>query len=199
MPDRFHKIYRISSSRLPRWDYSSNGYYFVTICTKEKEHYFGEIINGEMELSKIGEVVAREWQNTEAIRLDVEVDEWVVMPNHLHGIINIVETHCSASLQQKRINKFGPQSNNLASIIRGFKSKTTKDIRMAGFNAFAWQPRFYDHVIRNDASLNRIREYIQNNPTQWDLDIENNANKSRDALQCVSTTADYYKKLYDEL
>jgi REP element-mobilizing transposase RayT len=118
------------------------------------------------------------------------LDEWIVMPNHFHGIICIVEppvettrrvvsnkpcesgafveTHCYASLQRKNI--FGPQKNNLSSIIRGFKSITTKRIHTNGYPDFSWQPRFYDHIIRDEKGLNAIREYIHNNPAQWEYD-----------------------------
>jgi REP element-mobilizing transposase RayT len=105
------------------------------------------------------------------------LDEFVVMPNHFHGIVIIqcrdVETHSYASLQGQFKNKFGPQSKNLAAIIRGFKGTTTKQIHSAGFCDFAWQPRYYEHIIRNENESNSIREYILNNPLQWELDRNN--------------------------
>lgn len=156
--------YRIESTRLKDWDYSSSGYYFVTICTKNRECIFGDVVNGQMRLSEIGEIVTEEWQKTEQIRENVKLDEWIIMPNHIHGITaigNNVETHCDASLQKK---------NNLSFIIRGFKSTTTKRIHMAGYSNFAWQSRFYEHIIRNENSLQKIREYINNNPIKWELD-----------------------------
>ncbi len=165
---KFRGKYRIESARLKDWDYSANGAYFITICAKNRKHFFGEIAGETMQLSEIGEIVVKEWENTQQIRSNVEIDEWIVMPNHLHGIViinrGIVETHCNASLHQ---NRFGPQSNNLASIIRGFKGATTKNIHIARFTEFAWQSRFYDYIIRDENELNRIRGYIKNNPINW--------------------------------
>lgn len=174
----FKNKYRIEPARLKNWDYSSPGLYFVTICTKGRECYFGEIVNGKMNRNEIGNIVAEEWERTPQIRKYVELDEWVLMPNHLHGIIiineSIVETHCNASLQGPKQNIFGPQKNNLPSIIRGFKSITTKRIHAAGYPDFAWQPRYYDHIIRNDDALKNIRNYIQNNPPMWEYEKNHN-------------------------
>jgi len=148
----------------------------VTICTKNRECVFGNIINKRMHLLEIGQIVSNEWIKTEQIRKYVQLDKFVVMPNHLHGIIIIqhhgVETHGHASLQRHHENKFGPQSKNLPAIIRGFKGTTTKQIHSIGFHNFQWQPRFYEHIIRNEKELNRIREYITNNPLKWELDKE---------------------------
>ncbi len=176
----FKNKYRIKSTRLKDWDYSSNGGYFVTICTRNRECFFGDIENGTMELSVIGKIVSDEWIRTKQIRKNIELDEWVIMPDHFHGIVIInndyigcnVETHGHASLQTKHTNTFGPQSKNLSAIIRGFKGTTTKQIHLAGFYDFAWQPRFNEHIIRNEKELNRIRTYIRNNPLKWELGRE---------------------------
>jgi len=177
MSELFKNKYRIKSTRLEHWDYSSNGAYFVTICTKNRINYLGKIINGKMELSEIGGIVYFEWGNTEKIRTNVLIDEFIVMPNHIHGIViieneTVVETHCNASLRgiNTPINKFGPQSNNLSAIVRGFKGATTNKIHSVGFNNFAWQSRFYERIIRNENELNRTREYIINNPIKWEFD-----------------------------
>ena len=202
--------YRIESTRLKDWDYSRDGYYFVTICTQDKKCFFGDVIDEKVRLSAIGEIVADEWQKTAQIRKNVSLDTWIIMPNHLHGIVIInnnnephgnthgvatcrdawhaskkgnihvaphSETHGNASLQKGESydNKFGPQANNLSSIIRGFKSATTKRIHRARYD-FSWQSRFYDHIIRNEKSLMKIREYIINNPLKWELDKNNPAN-----------------------
>ncbi len=96
---------RIESTRLPHWDYSNPGMYFVTICTKNFQCWLGDVVDGEMVLNAMGEIAADEWLKTSEIRKNVEFDEWIVMPNHVHGIIGInsigdrVETHCNASLQ----------------------------------------------------------------------------------------------------
>ncbi len=183
--EKFKNKYRIKSSRLEGWDYSSSGVYFVTICTKNREHHFGEIKDEKMYLSEMGGIISEEWINTKNIRKNVQLDEWVIMPNHIHGIIFItekdVETHCNASLHcnvslsgnLKYKNKFGPQLDNLSSIIRGFKGIITKQIHKLGYDYFAWQSRFHDRIIRNEEELNRIREYIISNPKNWEKD-ENN-------------------------
>jgi len=165
--------YRIESARLKDWDYSRYGYYFVTICIKDKHCFFGNIMDNKMQLSEIGEIVAEEWQNTERVRDNVKLDEWVIMPNHLHGIIiieNDEETH-SVRLYRK---------DNLSNVIRGFKSATIRNVHKRGFKDFVWQSRFYDHIIRNEQELHDIREYIVNNPSKWQFDEENIENISRD-------------------
>jgi len=169
------------SLRLQNYNYSHPGYYFVTICTKKMVHCLGYVQNGEMHLSEIGEIIKNEWVRTGTIRTNVELDQWVIMPNHIHGIIiinndnNIVGTHCSASLHVLDYykNHFGPQRNNLSSIIRGFKSATTNQIHQLGYSNFRWQPRFHDHIIRNIQSLDHIRSYIMNNPEKWYMDEYN--------------------------
>ncbi|MEX1275890.1 MAG: transposase [Bacteroidota bacterium] len=188
----FRGKYRIESARLKGYDYSSPGAYFVTINTKGMMWWFGEVADGEMKLSEIGKIIADEWAKTPTIRPTVTLDEWQVMPNHLHGIIvihesetaarsgqipfggwekpvniNMVETHSSASLPEKTHNQFGPQRNNLGSIIRGFKSACTTRIHNAGFSEFAWQGRFWDRIIRDQGELERIRKYIIANPKKW--------------------------------
>ncbi|MDP3024167.1 MAG: transposase [candidate division Zixibacteria bacterium] len=180
--------YRIESTRLKEWDYSRYGYYFVTICTKDKQHFLGDIVGDEMELSEIGKLVAEEWQKTEKIRDYVKLDEWVIMPNHLHGIIiiqneNNVETHGHAS-QNPHIpsgDAFNAslRKDNLSNIIRGFKSATVKKAHQKGFTNFAWQSRFYDHIIRNEKELHDIREYIIYNPSKWQFDEENKINDKK--------------------
>lgn len=166
----FKNQYHIESTRLKEWDYSRYGYYFVTICTKDKEHFFGEIVGDKMKLSEIGKIVAGEWRKTGSIRDYAKLGEWVVMPNHLHGIIIIqnddknVDTHGYAS-QNPSIpsgDAFDAslRKDNLSNIIRGFKSATVKKAHQKGFTNFAWQSRFYDHIIRKKKELQDIREYI---------------------------------------
>ncbi len=183
-PTKFKGHYRIPSNRLSGYDYSQTGLYFITVCTKDRFPYFGNIKEGQMDLSEIGEVIKEELLRTVEIRPNVNIDEWVIMPNHIHVIVGIdhetnvadgVETHCNASLQMSPVpqtseyrNTFGPQRNNLSSIIRGFKSVTTKRINLKfGEHHFSWQPRFHDHIIRNEHSLQRIRQYILDNPMKW--------------------------------
>ena len=184
MSQKFGGKYRIQSARAQWWDYANNGMYFVTICTQHRKHFFGKIFDGKMELNKIGEIVVREWKRTFDIRPDMNLcmDAFVVMPNHFHAIIGIgenkyntnAETQCIASLRSPLSpkNKFGPQSKNLASIIRGFKSAVTIHARKIN-PQFAWQSRFHDHIVRNEKSLKNIRRYIFNNPAMWHRDRNN--------------------------
>ncbi len=174
--DLYKAKYWIKSTRLKEWDYSSLGYYFITICAKNHECVFGEILEGEMILSKIGEIVAEEWQKIEQIRPNIKLDEWIIMPNHLHGIIIIRdETKNDTSVETTRRVVSTLKPNSLGSIIGQFKSVSTKRIHAMGYNKFAWQPRFYDHIIRNEKSLEKIREYIHFNPLKWDIDENNPA------------------------
>ena len=178
----FQNQYRIESTRLREWDYSRAGLYFVTICTRDRAHFFGEIVAGEMQLSPIGEIVAEEWQKTPQIRPNVELDASVVMPNHLHGIVGItyqipnVETFRRNVSTDPNAPTARLQPNPLGSIIGQFKSVCTKRIWAAGFRDFAWQTRFYDHIIRDEKSLHKIREYIINNVGRWEQDRNNAAN-----------------------
>jgi putative transposase len=168
----YRNQYRIESARCPNWDYTTNGVYFVTICTRDRVCTLGEVVNGEMLLSMAGAIVAEEWQKTPEIRSNLALDAWVVMPNHFHGIILIhnpsppVETfRRNVSTRESRL-----QPNSLGSIIGQFKSICTKRIRASGLTEFGWQTRFYDHIIRDDAATLRIRDYILHNPQTWDLD-----------------------------
>jgi len=176
---KFQNKYRVPSTRLEGWDYSENGYYFVTICTKDKKHYFGKIENEEMKLSEIGKIVAEEWQKTENIRKNIELDKWVVMPNHFHAIVVInnentpVETpRRGVSTKRHKNHKPEWKPNSLGSIINQFKSICTKRIREINPD-FSWQPRYYDHIIFTDREYNEIQDYILNNVANWEKDEEN--------------------------
>ena len=160
--------YRSQSRRLKNWDYSTPGGYFVTICTHLGKPYFGTVENGEIHLSPIGEILVEEWVKTSSLRESVELDEYVVMPNHLHGIIilkQVVETPRRGVLTPVDVNP-----DTLGTIIGQFKSACTRRIRADYTRDFAWQARFYDHVIRDDVDLQRIREYIRVNPVKWEMD-----------------------------
>ena len=163
--------FRVESSRLRDWDYSTPWWYYVTICTKHSKSWFGEVKNSRVILNKSGKIIEKEWLKTTDLRKMVELDYYVIMPNHFHGIlivngpenfVNVVETHSDASLHKVK--------NNLSYIIRGFKSSCTKQIHLSGNSTFKWQSRFYDHIIRNEHDLRRIRNYIKNNPLKWELD-----------------------------
>lgn len=197
--DKFRNKYRIASTRLQNWDYSSPASYFITICTHNRICHFGEIVQDPknsksiMQLSEIGEIVKSEWLKTFELRSDMALSmgEFVIMPNHFHAIITIgknqynsdipggtdamhrVSTlHRGDAMHRVSIPKFGPQSKNLPSIVRGFKSAVTTAARKMD-SEFAWQSRFHDHIIRNDKSFNNISIYIRNNPDNWKIDTQN--------------------------
>ena len=174
--DKFKGKYRIPSARWATWDYASNAAYFITICVANRAHLFGEIINGEMSLSALGQSALDCWDEIPIHFPFVELCGSVVMPNHVHGVLTInkpddVQTQNIASVQTQNIAsvRFGPQSQNLASIVRGYKIGVTKFARQNNI-PFVWQPRYHDHVIRNAGEYERIRQYIFSNPQKWEED-----------------------------
>ncbi|MFA7402698.1 MAG: transposase [Pelobacteraceae bacterium] len=194
MTEKFKDKYRPETTRLKSWNYSSAGYYFVTICEKDRICVFGEIENDTVLFTPLGLAAIECWLAIPEHFPFVELDAFCIMPNHVHGIIVInssVETQNFASLQcDKPGNKFGPQSKNLASIVRGFKIGVTKFARENDID-FMWQPRYYDRIIRDEQELFAVRNYIRNNPLEWEsdeygIDLVNGA-QCRDAKFCVST------------
>jgi REP element-mobilizing transposase RayT len=169
----FNGTYRIESTRLRHWDYGSPGWYFVTICTQNRECLFGEIVQGQVKLSPAGTVVQAELRNVPSHYSNVIIDASVVMPNHLHAIIVIDGPHqFSPWPSPSRSGESLPSSQSLSSIVRSFKSGVTYRWRRLGIEC-AWQARFYEHILRGNASVNAVRDYIQNNPLNWDKDQEN--------------------------
>jgi putative transposase len=169
------------SPRLPEYDYSRQGAYFVTVCVQNREGLLGEVHTGEMRLNEAGIAVGRWWKELERKFPAIKIDEYyVVMPNHFHGIVIIPEP----SGYRLEGGHVGPP---LQRIIQWFKTMTTneyvhgvKELGWTSFKGHLWQRSFYDHIIRSDEALNRIREYIQNNPQRWDLDRENLQAKGKD-------------------
>ncbi|MFA6457787.1 MAG: transposase [Patescibacteria group bacterium] len=189
----FQKKYRIASARLSGFDYSQDGYYFVTICTSSRKNFFGEIKNQQMFLSPIGRIARQCWQEIPQHFPFVQLDQFVVMPDHVHGIVVIdnwsggnenIGTDRDANIGTDRDakfcvststgNKFGPQSKNLASVIRGFKVGVKKYATLNKI-PFAWQPRFFDRIIRDDAEFNRVQDYISTNVANWEKDADKEA------------------------
>jgi REP element-mobilizing transposase RayT len=227
MSEKFKDKYITKSTRLENYDYAQNGLYFVTICTKDREELFGSVINGGMILNNIGKIANQFWQEIPKHFPFVILDEFVVMPNHLHGILEIwknpvetqhrcvfatpdgkqiikindiktqqetnmpiigngalvdnIETHfhtktqqcCVSTVNDKEISNtfYKLKPGSLSVIIRSYKSVVSKIIRtQLDPTTFSWQPKFYDHIIRNDESLNKIREYIIKNPQMWERD-----------------------------
>lgn len=174
----FKKLHRNGSIRLSNYDYGRSGFYFVTICTKPRLDDFGKIIDNEMEYTDLGNMATEFWKQIPKHFPFVILDEFVVMPDHVHGIIIIdklidndrhVGAHNYARLQKRPTvhkNKFGPQSQNLGSIIRAFKIAVQTYANQHNI-PFAWQSRYYDRIIRNERELNNIRRYISNNPKMW--------------------------------
>ena len=156
-------------TRLKDFDYSQIGAYFVTICTYRRAPWFGVIENGEMRMNRFGQIAWDEWLRTSEIRPGVTVDSFVVMPNHFHGILNIAERDRATH----RVAPMTLRPDSIGSIIGQFKAAVTRDIRRSGLQDFGWQRNYYEHVIRDDADLNEIREYISGNPVKWQLDKEN--------------------------
>lgn len=183
MEGKYRNKYNTTSSRLAGWDYGSNGAYFFTICTKDRAKYFGEIevldteFNTEtqsivsLRATEIGEVAYHNWERIPSFHPYAELDEFVVMPDHVHGILLIDKPYKTSW----ELNKFGPQRNNLGSILRGHKS-SIKTYATTNNIDFSWQPSYYDRVIRNEKEHLNIKGYIRNNPDQWYLnrnDFEN--------------------------
>ena len=198
--------YRIESARMKGWDYSSDGYYFVTIVTKNREHFFGmvepqDFINtsaGKMKLSRVGDIAKKYWMEIPVHFPYIRLDEFIVMPNHVHGIINIDKSGYKKALYVSTANAIGNTNvtenetvkttnlgvstvssknennihwkpGNLGVIINQYKRICTIQSRKINSD-FAWQSRFHDHIVRDDNELKRIQEYIVNNPANWEND-----------------------------
>ena len=163
-PHKFHR----RSIRLKGHDYSDDGFYFITICTKDRHCYFGRVIDGKMVLNEKGQIVKNEWLNTANVRQgDVILHEYVVMPNHFHAIVEICRGGVRDSTDRGVCDTpLRSPSKTLGAIVRGFKSAVTKQI---GFPI--WQRNYYEHIIRNAHAFERISNYIRNNPAQWNKDM----------------------------
>ena len=168
-----HEMHHRRSIRLKGYDYSRPGAYFVTICTHNKECVLGDIIDGNIHLNEFGKVVEEEWLKTFDMRKDLKLDGYVVMPNHFHGII-LVEGRGVLQYAPTE-NVFRSPSGTIGAVVRGFKSSVTKKINMmrSTTGAPVWQRNYYEHIIRDEEELNQVREYIVNNPLQWQFDREN--------------------------
>lgn len=198
MAEKFQNKYRIPSARHPNWDYGTNGAYFITICTKDRQYFFGECADEKMKLSTLGAIVQGFWYKIPKHFPFIELDEFVVMPNHIHGILilnknkvneNIIETidpveighrpvstdeyvsinNNDKTIGQKRFRNQG--KNTVSSIIGSYKSICTKHIHAAfPLLNFEWQTRFWDNIIRDNEAFDTISRYIINNPLNWEDD-----------------------------
>lgn len=208
MPELYKNKYRIKSRRLKEYNYAQDGLYFVTICTKDRQDFFGKIINEKMILNQLGEMADKYWKEISEHFRFVKLDEYTIMPNHIHGIIvidndenfgggvvhhgggvvshgrnaintntNIINANTNAIKTNTKkggiTGKHNPMGKNtLGEIIHWFKGRYKFESKSITPN-FAWQSRFYDHIIRKEKSLDRIRQYIINNPMNWNLDWNN--------------------------
>ncbi len=172
------------SIRLRGYDYTQAGAYFITVCTHDGACVFGDVVDGVMQLNECGAIVRDCWMAIPDHFLQTALDEFVIMPNHVHGIVVLVgathdpvgATHASPLPGDSSPGRpRGPQRRSIGSIIGSFKSAVTKRIneRRGTPGAIVWQRNYYEHIIRTDESLTRIREYILTNPLRWHLDREN--------------------------
>ncbi len=188
-PDKFQNKYRATSIRLQFWDYRWAGAYFITICTHHKKHFFGEIEQGVLNYSAAGAIADVLWYEIKNHHTGIDLGGFVVMPNHIHGILilhanddldassEIVDDttelastqtgHALSLLGQSRFQNIGKKS--VSSIIGGYKSAVTKHTKRLHL-PFAWQPRFYEHIIRDELDYERVAQYIENNPQNWTQD-----------------------------
>jgi REP element-mobilizing transposase RayT len=177
------------TNRLAGYDYSQSGMYFVTICARERENIFGKIENGKVVLNEVGEIIQKEILNIGNGLKNILVDCYIVMPNHVHFIIDIsfdvgadLVSAQNLSGQTQGLSLHNSDIGLLSRIIQKFKSvSTVKYIHlMKSKNRSCitkiWQRSFYDHIIRNEIELNKIREYIYKNPANWELDRNKNEN-----------------------
>jgi putative transposase len=212
-------LHRRRSLRLPGYDYGSAGAYFVTVCAAvgangHAPRPFGEVIGGEMRLSDAGRIVADEWRLSATLRVELVLDEWIVMPDHVHGIVIIDHGRCELSPTRETVSASSSvvgasssvvgasssvvgasssvvgayghtplrsPSKTIGAMIRGFKSSATKRINaLRGTPGVpVWQRNYYEHIVRDEDSLDRIRRYITENPAHWTDDPENTYRRRR--------------------
>ncbi len=167
--DEKYQLHR-RSIRLPNFDYGGAGVYFVTICTYNRECLFGEVVKDEMVLNTNGCIAVREWLKTTELRPDFELGSFVVMPNHIHGIIIIRRGTLLRALEPPPAEAFGkPTSNSIPTVIRGFKATVTKQINehRRSPREPVWQRNYHEHIIRDEVDWNRVHDYIEANPSRW--------------------------------
>lgn len=183
-PEKHHR----RSVRLKGYNYSQAGWYYITICTQNRRHFLGEVINGNMLLSEAGKMVLQIWNGISTFYKGVETDFIQIMPNHLHGIIHLVGTGQCVCPESPKKNLILLKHNNgqslriaptysLPDVVKNFKSITTnyyikgvKQKNWVPFDKKLWQRNYYEHIIRDENDLNRIRKYIYENPVKWQED-----------------------------
>ncbi len=191
---KYKDKYRIDSTRLPAWNYATDAAYFVTICTDRKKYFFGEVVQSEMQRSPIGEIAHKLWYEIPNYFSNCQTDAFCVMPNHIHGILIINQTQEDAMnpriQEEDAMNRvstsqrgdgrrggvtglFNPMlsKNSLSKIVRWYKGRCKFEINQI-YQGFGWQKRFHENIIRDQFALDRIRQYIINNPINWERDRE---------------------------
>ncbi|MEN9416075.1 MAG: hypothetical protein RLZ62_2379 [Bacteroidota bacterium] len=174
--EKFKNKYRIPSARAQWWDYGNNAAYFITICTKNRCHFFGKITDERLLAYPAGDIAANIWYEIPSVFPYAQLGAFVVMPNHIHGIVIIEKTVSGVAVPLHPATKpqaggFAGSNNpvlneNLSRIVRWYKGRCSFEIRKVN-PVFQWQTRFHDHIIRNDATYQRINDYIENNPANW--------------------------------
>ncbi|MCH8802373.1 MAG: transposase [Chloroflexi bacterium] len=168
----------LGSKRLVNYDYAQPGAYFVTLCAAGRRCIFGEVIDGEMRLNKNGTIVAEQWVGLPSHYANAYLDEFVIMPNHFHGIIHLTEgspTSVGAGFQPAHASRPTNPQRGLPEIIRGFKTYSSRGINQLNNTTGqpVWQRNYYEHVVRTEDDLDAIRRYIVENPLKWAEDPEN--------------------------
>lgn len=183
--DKFKGKYRTKSIRLEGWDYRNKGKYFITICTKNRHYFFGDVVDTKeknknrykVKLSSIGKIAQQYWLDIPNHFPHIGLDEFVIMPNHIHGILTIKEKPAVENKETQVNNKEknqqmackSPKPGSISTIIRSYKSAVTRDARKVNLG-FGWQSKFHDRIIRSQMSYLRIVFYIKNNPKRWEID-----------------------------
>jgi putative transposase len=187
MSEKFKGLYRNETFRAQWWDYRSEGSYHITICTENRVHYFGEIINEQICLSEIGKLANQFWSEIPNHFPHIQLDEFVIMPNHVHGILIIrdaADDDCRDVAMQHPYNpeqqindkskissssyfsSIAPKSGSISVVIRSFKSVVSKHAHRINVD-FRWQKLFHDRIIRDRDEFLRVKNYIRNNPRNW--------------------------------
>ena len=168
---------RRTTTRLECWDYAQGAYYYITICTKGQYPHFGIIHDGHMHLSPVGEHAQACLSAIHDHFPHVELDYCVVMPNHIHAILIFDNSPFGRKTNMQVMSPVPtPKAGSVGHVLSCYKAAVTKWCRENDYSEFAWQPRFYDHIIRNEKSLYLIRRYIENNPLQWEFERESPEN-----------------------
>jgi putative transposase len=167
MEGLFKNKYRVESIRLKCHDYRDPGAYFVTICcSNKKESPFGKVVNCRMRYSEVGSIVMKNWQEIPKHFGNVRLSEFIVMPDHVHGVI-ILTVSVDNYIIDKENAGISPKAGSLSVVVRSFKSACSKKIHDLGIKNFKWQTRFYDSIIRDRKHLHNVENYIRMNPAKW--------------------------------